>query len=114
MIRKNTLILAAALLPLLSRSAVYTNAWDVDLQRNPPAMIDLWRGETVALGYYDISGGRLDANTKIPFADVYQLPRAVTIFAAINVIGYTSDWVAAPLASTAVTFKPQNMHLHIV
>ena len=49
MIRKNTLILAAALLPLLSRSAVYTNAWDVDLPRNPPAVIDVWRGETLAL-----------------------------------------------------------------
>ena len=51
MIRKNTLILAAALLSACaaSRSAVYTNAWSVDLQRNPPAVIDLWRGETVAL-----------------------------------------------------------------
>ncbi len=76
----------------------------------PPVDVSL-----VPLGYYDISGGGgLDANTKIPFADVYQLPRAVTIFAAINVIGYTSDWVAAPLASTAVTFQPQNMHLHVV
>lgn len=75
----------------------------------PPVDVSL-----VPLGYYDISGGGLDANTKIPFADVYQLPRCVAIFAAINVIGYTSDWVAAPLASTAVTFNPQNMHLHIV
>ena len=49
MIRKNTLILAVALLPFLSRSAVYTNAWSVDLPRNPPAVIDLWRGETLAL-----------------------------------------------------------------
>ncbi|NLE41515.1 MAG: hypothetical protein GX615_06750 [Lentisphaerae bacterium] len=32
-----------------ARASVYTNAWDVDLQRNPPAVIDLWRGETVAL-----------------------------------------------------------------
>lgn len=75
----------------------------------PPVDVSL-----VPLGYYDISGGGLAANTKIPFADVYQLPRYVAIFAAINVIGYTSDWVAAPLASTAVTFQPQNMHLHIV
>jgi len=76
----------------------------------PPVDVSL-----VPLGYYDISGGvGLDANTKIPFADVYQLPRYVAIFAAINVIGYTSDWVAAPLASTAVTFQPQNMHLHVV
>lgn len=76
----------------------------------PPVDVSL-----VPLGYYDISGGGgLDANTKIPFSDVYQLPRYVAIFAAINVIGYTSDWVAAPLASTAVTFNPKNMHLHVV
>lgn len=40
-----TILLAAC----VARAAVYTNSWDVDLQRNPPAVIDVWRGETVAL-----------------------------------------------------------------
>ena len=42
-------VLLAAMLPCLAPAAIYTNAWDVDLPRNPPAVIDLWRGETVAL-----------------------------------------------------------------
>lgn len=30
-------------------SPAYTNAWDVDLPRNPHIIIDVWRGETIAL-----------------------------------------------------------------
>lgn len=43
------LILGLSMCPCFCQSSVYTNAWDVDLSRNPPAVIDVWRGETVAL-----------------------------------------------------------------
>lgn len=46
---KIPLILVSAMLPFLASASIYTNAWDVDLQRNPPAVIDVWRGETLAL-----------------------------------------------------------------
>ena len=41
--------IALLLVTASARGAVYTNAWTVDLPRNPPAVIDVWRGETVAL-----------------------------------------------------------------
>ena len=46
---KTRMLIAILCSSSASIAAVYTNAWDVDLQRNPPAVIDVWRGETVAL-----------------------------------------------------------------
>lgn len=67
------------------------------------------------LGTFDLTGGAgLAANTKIPFSAPYTLPRFCVIFVAINVIGYTADWVAAPATSTAVQFKPSDLSLHVV
>ena len=77
---------------------------------DPPQSVDV-----IPLGTYDLPGGSgLAANAKIPFAAPYTLPRFCVIFVAINVIGYTADWVAAPATSTAVQFKPSDLSLHIV
>ncbi|MGI5868686.1 MAG: hypothetical protein ACOX9C_04470 [Kiritimatiellia bacterium] len=48
-IKSITVLLAFALLLIMARAAIYTNAWDVELGRNPPVVLDVWRGETVAL-----------------------------------------------------------------
>ena len=45
------IIIGAALISLASAAlaSTYTNAWDVDLARNPPVLCDVWRGESIAL-----------------------------------------------------------------
>lgn len=66
------------------------------------------------LGTYDLPGGAgLAANIILPFSAPFTLPRYVAIFCAINVIGYTDDWISAPVSSTAVKFNPKNIYLHI-
>lgn len=81
-----------------------------DVLPYPPQSVSV-----VPLGTFDLPGGAgLAANTKIPFSASYTLPRFCVIFVAVNVIGYTSDWVAAPATSTAVQFKPSDLSLHVV
>ena len=69
----------------------------------------------VPVGTFDLIGGTgLASGTKIPFSAPVTLPRYCVVIVAINVIGYTSAWVAAPATSTAVQFKPSDLSLHIV
>lgn len=75
----------------------------------------MYDAPVVPLGHYDIVGGTgLAANTMIPFAAPYTLPRYVAIFVAINVIKYDDNWVAAPNQHTAVKFNPSDFFLHVV
>ena len=75
----------------------------------------MYDAPVVPLGHYDIVGGTgLAANTMIPFAAPYTLPRYVAIFVAINVIKYDDNWVAAPDQHTSVRFNPSDFFLHIV
>lgn len=75
----------------------------------------MYDAPVVPLGHYDIVGGTgLAANTMIPFAAPYTLPRYVAIFVAINVIKYDDNWVAAPDQHTSVRFNPSDFFLHVV
>ena len=69
----------------------------------------------VSVGVYDLpGGGGLAAHAKVPFSAPFALPRFCVVFVAINVVGYTAEWVAAPGVSTAVQFKPSELFLHLV
>ena len=69
----------------------------------------------VPVGVHDLpGGGGLAANAKVPFSAPFALPRFCVVFVAINVVGYTAEWVAAPGVSTAVQFKPSELFLHLV
>lgn len=85
------------------------NSGAIDSELNPFSTISL-----TPLGYFDTSTGGIAAATKYPFSREWKLPSHAVIVVTANVIKYTSDWVAASQASTAETWEPNDITLHLV
>lgn len=116
----NIVTMASACDPalILGTATSVSLAYFIDSTELPLDTVLPYPAQSVAItpvGTFDLIGGTgLASGTKIPFSAPVTLPRYCVVIVAINVIGYTSAWVAAPATSTAVQFKPSDLSLHIV
>ncbi len=85
------------------------NSGAIDSALNPFSTVSL-----KPLGFFDTSTGGIESGTAYPFSTKWDLPSHAVIVVTANVLKYTSDWVAASQTSTAETWEPNDITLHLV